>query len=82
MRENVAETAATADLAPVGIDQGILAYFLLFNYSSLSKYSVTLQQKFVMRMYNFISDDHNIQSVQRMRDFVEIGKRVMQILKN
>ena len=40
MRENVAETA---DLAPAGIDQEILAYFLLFNYSSLLKYSVTFQ---------------------------------------
>ena len=32
MRENVAETADTADLAPAGIDKGILAYFLLINY--------------------------------------------------
>ena len=37
MRENVAETADTADIATVGIDYGILAFFLLFNYSSLSK---------------------------------------------
>ena len=34
MRKNVAETAG---IALVGIDYGILAYFLLFNYSSLSK---------------------------------------------
>ena len=32
--KNVAETD---DIAPVGIDYRILAYFLLFNYSSLSK---------------------------------------------
>ena len=38
MRENVAETADTADSGLVGINQGILAYFRLFNYSSLSKY--------------------------------------------
>ena len=30
MRENVAETAGKVDTAPVGIDYGILAYFLLF----------------------------------------------------
>ena len=41
MRENVAETA---DIAPVGIDYGILAYFLFLNYSSLSqKCSLTFQ---------------------------------------
>ena len=32
MRENVAETADTIDIAPVGIDYGILAFFLLFHY--------------------------------------------------
>ena len=33
-----------------------------------------------MRMNNFISDECNI-SVQRMWDLMEIGKRVMQLLK-
>ena len=33
-----------------------------------------------MPVYNFISDKYNI-SVQRMWDLMEIGKRVMQILK-
>ena len=37
MRENVAETTETVDIAPVGIDYGIPAYFLLFQYASLSK---------------------------------------------
>ena len=43
MRENVAETADTVVIAPVGIDYGILAYFLcLFYFNTLlsQNYSV------------------------------------------
>ena len=42
MRENVAETADTVDIAAVGIDYGILAYFLFYFSTRLSQnYSVT-----------------------------------------
>ena len=46
IRENVAETACRADIALVGIDYGILAYFLLFSYTSLSKiFSIIVSEK-------------------------------------
>ena len=40
MRENVAETAETVDIAQVGVDSGIFNaffFFFFFQYSSLSK---------------------------------------------
>ena len=53
-------------------------FYLITRHSQ--KYSLTFQWKIVRRVYNFISDKYII-SVQRMWDLMEIGKRIIQLLK-
>ena len=67
MRENVAETADTVDIAPVGIDYGILnAFFCFFLYSSLSKIFCQLSVKnrhahvqFYLRLFSRYEYDYD-----------------------
>ena len=75
MQENVAETADTVDIAPVGIKYGILVYFffisLLFSLknilSDFSKNRHTHVQFYLRRVQSFYSADVRIHGNRKAR---------------